>query len=321
MFNRHDSDSNILKFKKYQFSPFINERYNINIENSNNLMNSGKYYYENHRCYHFPHSLKSITTSSTGINSSNLYKNLNNNKTELKNEDIKKVLEAIEGIKANQKELISAIKDLNLNKDNNHKNEQKKEEKNVENELLSYINNLNSDFESIKNEILILKQKDLENQKIIEMNKIEIDNLKRNNQSNSNDVHYNTLNEKNKKIKQLEESLNESKKQNSNLQQQLSISQDLNNKKDEEIKSLEKELSEFKVKSVNNNDIDQKKLSDILTNLNVKVDSIQKSIEENIIHNSLNNNLTKSTSIFNVGNSNIIQSNGKLKIPNSQNNS
>ena len=303
MFNRHDSDSNILKFKKYQFSPFINERYNINIENSNNLMNSGKYYYENHRCYHFPHSLKSITTSSTGINSSNLYKNLNNNKTELKNEDIKKVLEAIEGIKANQKELISAIKDLNLNKDNNHKNEQKKEEKNVENELLSYINNLNSDFESIKNEILILKQKDLENQKIIEMNKIEIDNLKKIN-----------------KIKQLEESLNESKKQNSNLQQQLSISQDLNNKKDEEIKSLEKELSEFKVKSVNNNDIDQKKLSDILTNLNVKVDSIQKSIEENIIHNSLNNNLTKSTSIFNVGNSNIIQSNGKLKIPNSQNN-
>ena len=166
MFNRHDSDSNILKFKKYQFSPFINERYNINIENSNNLMNSGKYYYENHRCYHFPHSLKSITTSSTGINRSNLYKNLNNNKTELKNEDIKKVLEAIEGIKANQKELISSIKDLNLNKDNNHKNEQKKEEKNVENELLSYINNLNSDFESIKNEILILKQKDLENQKI-----------------------------------------------------------------------------------------------------------------------------------------------------------
>ena len=303
MFNRHDSDPNILKFKKYQFSPFINERYNINIENSNNLMNSGKYYYENHRCYHFPHSLKSITTSSTGINSSNLYKNLNNNKTELKNEDIKKVLEAIEGIKANQKELISAIKDLNLNKDNNHKNEQKKEEKNVENELLSYINNLNSDFESIKNEILILKQKDLENQKIIEMNKIEIDNLKKIN-----------------KIKQLEESLNESKSQNSNLQQQLSISQDLNNKKDEEIKSLEKELSEFKVKSVNNNDIDQKKLSDILTNLNVKVDSIQKSIEENIIHNSLNNNLTKSTSIFNVGNSNIIQSNGKLKIPNSQNN-
>ena len=297
MFNRHDSDPNILKFKKYQFSPFINERYNINIENSNNLMNSGKYYYENHRCYHFPHSLKSITTSSTGINSSNLYKNLNNNKTELKNEDIKKVLEAIEGIKANQKELISSIKDLNLNKDNNHKNEQKKEEKNVENELLSYINNLNSDFESIKNEILILKQKDLENQKIIEMNKIEIDNLKKIN-----------------KIKQLEESLNESKRQNSNLQQQLSISQDLNNKKDEEIKSLEKELSEFKVKSVNNNDIDQKKLSDILTNLNVKVDSIQKSIEENIIHNSLNNNLTKSTSIFNVGNSNIIQSNGKLKI-------
>ena len=303
MFNRHDSDPNILKFKKYQFSPFINERYNINIENSNNLMNSGKYYYENHRCYHFPHSLKSITTSSTGINSSNLYKNLNNNKTELKNEDIKKVLEAIEGIKANQKELISAIKDLNLNKDNNHKNEQKKEEKNVENELLSYINNLNSDFESIKNEILILKQKDLENQKIIEMNKIEIDNLKKIN-----------------KIKQLEESLNESKRQNSNLQQQLSISQDLNNKKDEEIKSLKKELSEFKVKSVNNNDIDQKKLSDILTNLNVKVDSIQKSIEENIIHNSLNNILTKSTSIFNVGNSNIIQSNGKLKIPNSQNN-
>ena len=94
----------------------------------------------------------------------------------------------------------------------------------------------------------------------------------------------------------------------------------MNNKKDEEIKSLKKELSEFKVKSVNNNDIDQKKLSDILTNLNVKVDSIQKSIEENIIHNSLNNNLTKSTSIFNVGNSNIIQSNGKLKIPNSQNN-
>lgn len=303
MFNRHDSDSNILKFKKYQFSPFINERYNINIENSNNLMNSGKYYYENQRCYHFPHSLKSITTSSTGINSSNLYKNLNNNKTELKNEDIKKVLEAIEGIKANQKELISAIKDLNLNKDNNHKNEQKKEEKNVENELLSYINNLNSDFESIKNEILILKQKDLENQKIIEMNKIEIDNLKKIN-----------------KIKQLEESLNESKRQNSNLQQQLSISQDLNNKKDEEIKSLEKELSEFKVKSVNNNDIDQKKLSDILTNLNVKVDSIQKSIEENIIHNSLNNNLTKSTSIFNVGNSNIKKSNGKIEISNSQNN-
>ena len=106
----------------------------------------------------------------------------------------------------------------------------------------------------------ILKQKDLENQKIIESNKLEIDNLKKNYLNKINDEYNNSLIEKDNKIKKLEESLDESKSQNKNLQQQLTISQDLNKKKDDEIKTLKKELNELKVKSVNNNDLDPKKL-------------------------------------------------------------
>ena len=156
----------------------------------------------------------------------------------------------------------------------------------------------------------ILKQKDLENQKIIESNKLEIENLKKNYQSKINDKYNNSLIEKDNKIKKLEESLDESKSQNKNLQQQLTISQDLNKKKEDEIKTLKKELNEFKVKSVNNNDLDPKKLTNILNNLNLNIELIKNSIQSNINPNlSANNVLATSISTFNVENNTIRQTN------------
>ena len=317
MHNRHDSASNIFSIKKYPFSP-LNGRYNIDVENSNefrgnNLINSYTYYLGRHMNYHPPRNLRFNTNISTGNNQSNMNTNLNDNKTELKNGDIKMVIESIEDIKANQKELISAIKGLKFYKDNN-KNEQnkeeEKEEKKNENEILSYIKNLKSEFESLTKEMSILKQKDLENQKIIESNKLEIENLKKNYLNKINDEYNNSLIEKDNKIKKLEESLDESKSQNKNLQQQLTISQDLNKKKEDEIKTLKKELNEFKVKSVNNNDLDKKNLTNILNKLNLNMELIKNSIQSNINPNlSANNVLATSISTFNVENNTIRQTN------------
>ena len=108
----------------------------------------------------------------------------------------------------------------------------------------------------------------------------------------------------------MEESLDESKSQNKNLQQQLNISQDLNKKKDDEIKILKKELNEFKVKSVNNNDLDKKNLTNILNKLNLNMELIKNSIQSNINPNlSANNVLATSISTFNVENNTIRQTN------------
>ena len=156
----------------------------------------------------------------------------------------------------------------------------------------------------------MLKQKEEENKKIIESNKAEIEMLKKNFQKNINGENHNKLIEKDKKIKELEDLLEKSKDDNVDLKQKLSISENLNHKKDEEINTLKKKLDDFKGKSVIN-DLEPKKLSEILNNLNINIEFIKKTIPNNNI-NSVNNYLTRSTSTFFEKNGNIREENGEI---------
>ena len=318
MLPRHDSYSKISSLKNFQTPNNYVDRYNAYILNHNNNANTltNSYQFYSRTCAGFPPTSYNTNTIRPTNNylKDKIKTEINNNKREKKNEDIKKIVEVIEGIKENQKEIIAAIKDLKLNKEthyNDNINKPKKEEnieKNgVENNLLYSFNNSNEKYEK---EISIFKQKEEENKKLIESNKKEIEDLKRNFLKIVSGENNNALIEKDKKIKELEELLKKSKDDNLNLKQKLIISENLNNKKDEEINSLKQKLDGFKGKSVIN-ELEPKKLTDILNNLNMNMEFIKQSLHNNNI-NSMNNNMTRSISTFQEPNINIIRENGEF---------
>ena len=164
----------------------------------------------------------------------------------------------------NQKEIISAIKELNPNKAiNNTINQTKKEDIKEDNkiDLLTTINKLKEDYDKLRNEMLILKEKDDENKKIIELNRKEIDNFKKklNESENKEDI--------SDKLNYLEiNKLKEALKKNENEKNDL---KNLNDKKDNEIKDLKSQIDDYKSKI---------SLSEAINDLNKNVDFIKNSL-------------------------------------------
>ena len=314
MFPRNDSYTYTTSFKKDQNSQNNTINLKSKINNHNIITNSYQLYNKTHKYIHTDYN-SSFSTPTKNEYKANWKIIQNNNKDNSINEDIKKIVEVVEGIKENQNKIISVIKDLKLNNEINNNNinnnSNPKEEENDknngnENNLLYSFNKEN---EPMQKELSMLKQKEEETQKLIESNKIEIEMLKKNFQKNNNNESYNTIIEKDKKIKELEELLKKSKEENSELKQKLSKSEYLNNEKEEEIKSLKNKLKEFKGKSVIN-DLEPKKISDILNNMKINIDLIKNSLPNN---NSVSmiNNMTRSITTFNEKNSDIKFENGE----------
>ena len=321
MIPRNDSYTYTTSFKKDQNSKNNADKYNtINlkskINNNNTLTNSYQIYNRTHKYFNADYN-STFSTPRKNEYKANWKTIQANNKDNSINEDIKKIIEVIEGIKENQNEIISVIKGLKSNKEINNnisdnksipKEEESDKKNGKENNLLYSFNKENDSFQ---NELSILKKKEEENQKLIESNKIEIENLKKKFQNNINNENFNTIIEKDKKIKELEELLKKSKDENSELKQKLSKSESLNDQKDEEINSLKNKIKEFKGKSVIN-DLEPKKLSDILNNMKINIDLIKNSLPNNNAV-SMIDNMTKSISTFNEKNYDIKYENGEFK--------
>jgi chromosome segregation ATPase len=308
MFQRNNSYSHISSIQKIQANQNNMDRYNYKSDyNKNSILNSYQNYCRTHKHYH-PNAnvnANTITASFSRDYKSNTITKQTNTKTEFNNEDIKKIYEAIDDIKKNQRELITVIKIARpikemKNKIVKKKEEDKKEDKKVDkkgdnsinvNELLSSFNKLKEDLEKMKEEISIMKKNEEENKKIMELNKSEIENLKKNIQQNNKD-NSDILIEKDKEIKKLKESLQKSENEKSDLS-------NINKQKDDEIKSLKKQLEESKSKI---------ELSQKLNDLNDNVEIIKQSIENKTanINQKPKDNLLKSTSLDLEPNSKII---------------
>ena len=151
--------------------------YNRYDNNNNSVLNSVDFY--THKDFHSPKRIRRInsTYGTDFLQNKKYISKIGNNTKEVEDEEIKLIIESIESIKQNQKEILSIIKELKSNKsvdtkvnDKNIINDEKKEQtKNDEiNELKNCIKKLNEEFSSMKKEILILKKNDEENKKIIE---------------------------------------------------------------------------------------------------------------------------------------------------------
>lgn len=268
-------------------------RYNSCINNcsSMNLLYSGNNYLNRlktygHGDYHSP--IKTQTISNLRYPHYDKYKTLQketNNKSIFTNNDIQKLVEAIEGIKKNQEDIIDIIKDLRSNNNtieksemnnNNFERNNYNKESLINSEVLSSINKLREDYESMKKELLTLKNKDEENKKIIEINKNEIQNMKnehKKEENSKNDI----LNEKDKKIKELEESLGKNEKETLSLKNQLIESKNTINSKDKEIMDLQNEIKKIKSKSINVG-MEPNEFYNMLNTLNDNVISIRQSM-------------------------------------------
>ena len=169
-FKKNPYTIDIPKSDKYK-SYLTYNRYDI----SNNLLNSVDFY--THKDFHSPKRVRRInSTYGTDFLKNRKYcSKITNNTKEVDDEEIKCIIESIESIKENQKEILSIIKELKSNKNmdaksnnkNNINQENKEQAKDNEiNELKNSIKKLNEEFSSMKKEILILKKNDEENKKI-----------------------------------------------------------------------------------------------------------------------------------------------------------
>ena len=326
MNNKNFSNPNIptLKHSPIQPNSIYADKNNYSVfktdnDYKRNVSNSYQLYYNTYKRFHPNYGITSVTNSFSPEYSNYTRAKTIDNKNEFSNEDIKKIFEVIEDIKEYQKELISVIKDLKINHQKNindeKKIEQKKEEegkkenikdKEVENKLFSSINKLKEDYESMREELSILKQKDEENKKIIESNQNEIEILKKSIKTNSYENNEIII-EKDKKIKLLEESF---EKMNN---EKLDLSEKLLNKNNEII-NLKRELEDYKTRSTNNN-FETKKIGDMLNNLRKDVELIKNSMP-NINTSSNINYLQQSNSLDMVQNAFINCNNGKYILEN-----
>ena len=267
----YSGNTTLKKFQNYHnlnsTDKIIKENYNLdsNFDINNNILSSYKQNYRQH--IHYLPKRNRFTTSSAfshDIKANINIKPATNQNYNFNNEDIKKIYESIEDIKMNQKEIISAIKELNPNKAiNNTINQAKKEDikEDNKNDLLTTINKLKEDYDKLRNEMLILKEKDDENKKIIELNRKEIDNFKKklNESENKEDI--------SDKLNYLEiNKLKEALKKNENEKNDL---KNLNDKKDNEIKDLKSQIDDYKSKI---------SLSEAINDLNKNVDFIKNSL-------------------------------------------
>ena len=298
--------------------------YNRYDNNNNSVLNSVDFY--THKDFHSPKRIRRInsTYGTDFLQNKKYISKIGNNTKEVEDEEIKLIIESIESIKQNQKEILSIIKELKSNKsvdtkvnDKNIINNEKKEQtKNDEiNELKNCIKKLNEEFSSMKKEILILKKNDEENKKIIESYKNEIESLKNNQQ---NDVSINDiLQKKDEEIKQLKESLNKSEAEKKDLNLKLAQSQNqINNFKDEKINNFENELKQMNDR-INNIISKTTKIEEILDNspTNLFKDKIKNNdIVQNFNQNPIKSDLQQSTSIANQSYGKFIENNNKITI-------
>ena len=315
LYNNSSSSSNLT----YQgINNYFNKRLN---DTNNNYSIKCKTY--NHEESYSPY--KPQTIYNLRYQNYDRYKTLQkeaNNKSIFTNYDIKKIVDVIEGIKKNQEDIIDIIKDLKsktetmenneMNNNNSEKNNSNKESI-LNSEVLTSINKLREDYESMKKELLMLKNKDEENKKIIEINKNEIQNMKneyKKEENSKNDI----LNEKDKKIKELEESLGKNEKENLSLKTQLIESKNEINLKDREIMNLQNEIKKIKSKSINVG-MEPNEFFNMLNTLNDNVNSIRQSMFQPIQrNNTTSNNLINSVSTTLQPERNIIYKNGSYKL-------
>ena len=283
MFPKSSSYSGIPSLKNFSITQNLNsndknikENLKSNFVINNDILNSYKQSYRRHKHY-FP---KSNNNNNNIINTAfsqeiktktNLNTKPTQNKYEFNNEDIKKIYEAIEDIKINQREIISAVKELKTNQIiNNIRNKTKNEDIKDYNkiELLSTINKIKEDYDKLRKEMLVLKEEDDENKKIIELNRKEINNLKKilNEEENYEDNSDKFGKSNNLEIKRLKEALKKSQDEKNDLK-------NLNIVKDNEIKALKNQINEFQSKmslmgtSKNfNKNVDKNLISNILEN-------------------------------------------------------
>ena len=307
MFSRNNSYSYLTSLKNAQNNPnnieiYKSQNLKPDISNRNIDINHIEHNNRTHKYYHQNPEINTINyTFNRGRQSNFKKKTINDNY-----EDIKKIYEAIEDIKKNQKELIAVMKGMKFDKkvdDNTIQQNENNEidNKNDENDFLTSFKELKEDLEKMKKEIFMLKKNDEENKKIIESNNKEIENLKKNlREKNKNNTEIED--EKDKEIKKLKESLKKSENEKINLNNQ-------NFLKDNEIKNLKKQLEESNSKIY---------ISQKLSDLNNNIELIKKSIA---IPNSNQNtnpmeNLKKSQSLDFEPNSNIIFKNSHYMIEN-----
>ena len=122
-------------------------RYDNNNNINNNIYNSADYFI--HKDFHSPKKFKRIhSTYGTDILKNKKYTSkYNNNSREINDEEIMMIIESIESVKNNQKEILSIIKELksdkraNINKNNKTNiNKEKKEEANENKKINELIN-------------------------------------------------------------------------------------------------------------------------------------------------------------------------------------
>ena len=147
-FKKNPYTIDIPKSDKYK-SYLTYNRYDI----SNNLLNSVDFY--THKDFHSPKRVRRInSTYGTDFLKNRKYcSKITNNTKEVDDEEIKCIIESIESIKENQKEILSIIKELKSNKNmdaksnnkNNINQENKEQAKDNEiNELKNSINKINN---------------------------------------------------------------------------------------------------------------------------------------------------------------------------------
>ena len=129
-------------------------------------------------------------------------------------------------------------------------------------------------------------------------------------ENSKNDI----LNEKDKKIKELEESLGKNEKENLSLKTQLIESKNEINLKDREIMNLQNEIKKIKSKSINVG-MEPNEFFNMLNTLNDNVNSIRQSMFQPIQrNNTTSNNLINSVSTTLQPERNIIYKNGSYKL-------
>lgn len=248
MKTRHyPSYSNFDSITNYNYSnnpcKTIYDNYNSSIDKRNPNSNSSQLHYRFHSNFRLN---SNFATINAGPEKNDL--NQKSSKKECDNEDMKNIIQDIKIIQENQKEIITILKEFKVPKDLeiNNVNDKNKNIINDHNksDLLETINKLKEEYDWLQKEFSLLQQNDEENKKLIESNQKEIENLKNNNK---------IIIEKDKTIKQLNESLEKSMNEKLDLTEKLNKSNNEITKKDNEIERLKNELKEYKSKSTNPN--------------------------------------------------------------------
>ena len=248
MKTRHyPSYSNFDSISNYNYSnnpcKTIYDNYHSSIDKRNPNSNSFQLHYRFHSNFRLNNNFSTINAGPEKN-----YLNQKSYKIECDNEDMKNIIQAIKIIQENQKEIISILKEFKVPKDLeiNNVNDKNKNIINDHNksDLLETINKLKEEYDWLQKEFSLLQQNDEENKKLIESNQKEIENLKNNNK---------IIIEKDKTIKQLNESLEKSMNEKLDLTEKLNKSNNEITKKDNEIERLKNELKEYKSKSTNPN--------------------------------------------------------------------